>query len=54
MKPFFITVDESLPLMIVPDSVAHMDGHPVLAFSYSIYKRTKANSDVTDTDKLGK
>ena len=38
MKPIFITVAAKLPLMIIPDSQTHMDGHPVLTYTYSIYR----------------
>jgi|SRR5215217_9619525 len=38
MRPFNLTVAQSLNLTIIPDSDAHMDGHPVLTYSYSIYK----------------
>lgn len=37
MKPIFITVGATHPLMIIPDSQAHADGHPVLTYTYSIY-----------------
>jgi hypothetical protein len=46
MKPFFITIAKNLALIIVPDSDAHADGHPVLTYTYSIYRR--------DTSTLGK
>jgi hypothetical protein len=39
MKPFFITTSNHLPLIILPDSDAHADGHPVLTYTYSIYRR---------------
>lgn len=37
MQPIFITVGATHPLMIIPDSQAHMDGHPILTYTYSIY-----------------
>lgn len=37
MKPIFFTVDNSLPLKIVPDTQAHLDGHTVLAYNYNIF-----------------
>ncbi|MGI4729023.1 MAG: hypothetical protein ACRYFL_01855 [Janthinobacterium lividum] len=37
MKPIFITVGATHPLMIIPDSQAHANGHPVLTYTYSIY-----------------
>ena len=38
MKPIYITVGNELPLMIIPDSQAHLDGHTILTYTYSIYK----------------
>lgn len=38
MKPIFFTVGTKLPLMVIPDSQAHIDGHPVLTYTYSIYR----------------
>jgi hypothetical protein len=54
MKPIYIEVDSNLPLMIVPESAAHMDGHPVLTYSYAIYKDVQTEKDhrFTDTDAL--
>ena len=39
MKPIYITVCDDLQLIIIPDSDAHLDGHAVLTYSYSIYKK---------------
>jgi len=38
MKPILITVGERLPLIIIPEIDAHMDGHPVLAYTYLIFR----------------
>lgn len=38
MKPIYLTVRHDLPLMIIPDSQAHADGHPVLTYTYSIFR----------------
>lgn len=38
MQPLFFKVGADLPVMIVPDSQAHVDGHPVLTYTYSIFK----------------
>lgn len=40
MKPFNLTVARSLNLTVIPDLDAHMDGHPILTYSYSIYKNS--------------
>ncbi len=38
MKPIYLTIDNSRKLMVVPDTAAHLDGHPVITQTYSIYK----------------
>lgn len=38
MQPIFFTVGTKLPLMVVPNSQAHMDGHPVLTYTYNVYR----------------
>jgi hypothetical protein len=54
MQPIYFEVDHHLPLMIVPDTNAHMDGHPVLTYTYAIYKDTTESKlhRVTNTDAL--
>jgi hypothetical protein len=54
MKPIYFEVDPNLPLMIVPESDGHMDGHPVLTYSYAIYRDTQAGQTdrFTNTDAL--
>ena len=65
MKPIFFTVDNSLPLKVVPDTQLHLDGHPVLTYNYNIFFdstkndpasvfSTKESSDkITDPDYYG-
>lgn len=38
MKPFYCTLKSQLSIMVIPDADAHMDGHPVLTYSYTLYK----------------
>ena len=38
MRPIFTTIDDTLDLMVIPDSEASADGHVVLTYTYSIYK----------------
>jgi hypothetical protein len=53
MKPFFITIAKNLALIIIPDSDAHADGHPVLTYTYSVYRRdTSALSRLNKPDQL--
>ena len=43
MQPIFFTIGADLPVMVIPDSQAHIDGHPVLTYTYSIYRNNKLN-----------
>ncbi|MDB5130253.1 MAG: hypothetical protein JWR02_2 [Mucilaginibacter sp.] len=54
MQPIYLKADENLPLMIIPESDAHMDGHPVLTYSYCIFKdhSTDGNHYSLDKDQL--
>jgi hypothetical protein len=38
MKPIFFTVGENLQVMIIPDTVAHLDGHEVITRTYNVYR----------------
>lgn len=40
MKPFFVTIaPRSLHLIIMPETETRMDGHPIITYSYSIFRR---------------
>ena len=43
MKPIFFTVDNSLPLKVIPDTQAHLDGHTVIAYNYNIFLDSAKN-----------
>ncbi|MGI4750693.1 MAG: hypothetical protein ACRYFB_08670 [Janthinobacterium lividum] len=50
MQPIFFTVGAKLRLMVIPDSQAHADGHPVLTYTYSIYRdKTPASQEQIDS-----
>lgn len=65
MKPIFFTIDNSLPLKIIPDTQAHLDGHTVITYNYNIYldsakndpvkglTQPKASDKMTDPDYYG-
>ncbi|WGQ10588.1 hypothetical protein QG516_02825 [Pedobacter gandavensis] len=38
MKPFYFSIEDNVQVMVIPDASAHMDGHPVLTYSYILYK----------------
>ena len=58
MKPIYFTIDNSLPLKVVPDTQAHLDGHTVIAYNYNIFFDSTKNDPVkaltqnTDLDKM--
>ena len=54
MKPFYFTIDDSVQVMVIPDADAHMDGHPVLTYSYTLYKVLPGaeRSEKLNTDAL--
>lgn len=37
MKPIFFTIDDELPVKIIPDTQMHLDGHPVITYNYNIF-----------------
>ncbi|MHB8208726.1 hypothetical protein [Mucilaginibacter sp.] len=37
MKPIFLTIGNGLNLMIIPDIKAHLNGHVILTYTYSIF-----------------
>jgi hypothetical protein len=41
MKPFYVVVKGTLPLMIVPDTDAGIELHPTLVRSYQIYRHCR-------------
>ncbi|OOQ60133.1 hypothetical protein [Mucilaginibacter pedocola] len=38
MTPLFFTVGADLPVMVIPNTEAHLDGHAVLTYTYNIYR----------------
>ena len=53
MKPIFITISQGISLTVIPDSDAHVNGHPVLTYTYSIFRRKRSNlSEVADPENL--
>jgi hypothetical protein len=52
LKPFYFKIEDSIQVMVIPDADAHMDGHPVLTYSYALYRvqpgGTKPDSENVD------
>jgi len=45
MKPIYFTIGKKLPLMIIPDSQAHLNGHTILTYTYSIFKNPAGKNE---------
>ena len=37
MNPLFFKLKDHLPLMVIPDTQAHLDGHAIITLTYSIF-----------------
>lgn len=44
MHPLYFTIGNHKKLLIIPDTIAHLDGHAILTFTYSIFKDDGHNS----------
>ncbi len=65
MKPIFFTIDNKLPVKVIPDTQMHQDGHPVLTYNYNVYFDSAKNNpavllskdeptdNITDPDYMG-
>lgn len=51
MKSIYIMVD-SLPLKVVPEVKAAMDGHPILTYKYFLFRDIEATESVSDIIRL--
>jgi hypothetical protein len=51
MKTLFIKLDRGLPLMVIPDTTAHLDGHTVLTYTYSIFRDIGAGNPLMSRSK---
>nr|WP_294943801.1 hypothetical protein [uncultured Mucilaginibacter sp.] len=38
MVPIFFKVGDDIPVMVIPNTEAHLDGHAVLTYTYNIYR----------------
>jgi hypothetical protein len=37
MKPIFFTLASNRHVMVIPDTEAHMNGHPLITYTYSLF-----------------
>lgn len=51
MTPFYIQLHNSHPLMVIPDTAAHVDGHPVITHTYSIFRDTGSGNPLLARSK---
>ncbi len=55
MSAIFFSISEQLPLMIIPDTLFHSNGHEVITYTYSVFKDVTngdANAEVTKSSEL--
>jgi hypothetical protein len=53
MTPFYCTITGGMTVMVIPDTQAHVDGHPVLTYSYTLY-RSMPSRPVEETAAVDK
>jgi hypothetical protein len=53
MTPFYCTISGGMTVMVIPDTQAHVDGHPVLTYSYTLY-RSMPSRPVEETAAVDK
>ena len=53
MIPIHFTIDDNFPVMVIPDTQAHVDGHPVLTYRYNIYYDTGTDNAEDIKEKEG-
>lgn len=51
MKTLFITLNDGMPLMVIPDTAAHLDGHTILTYTYSIFHDIGAGNPLMSRSK---
>jgi hypothetical protein len=59
MAPIFFTIGNELPIKVIPDTQAHLDGHTVLTYNYNVFYDDSKNDllqlndgNNTITDKM--
>lgn len=53
MKPIHLALSNKLPLVVVPDTRAHLDGHAVITHTYSVFRDSGHNPEVNNRDYYG-
>jgi hypothetical protein len=53
MSAIFFSIDSDMPVMVIPDTNAHADGHAVITYTYSVYKDTSEGNPTLERSKEG-
>jgi hypothetical protein len=51
MSPIYFTLNPELSLMIIPDTLAHLDGHAINTHTYSIFLDTRSGNPLIARSK---
>jgi hypothetical protein len=51
MNPLFFTLGNRKRLMVIPDTQAHLDGHTILTYTYSIFLDNGLNAPLQSRSK---
>lgn len=51
MKPLYITLENQLKLMVIPDTQAHLDGHTIITHTYSVFLDTNTGNPLLARSK---
>ncbi|CAM3946397.1 hypothetical protein MUGA111182_18750 [Mucilaginibacter galii] len=51
MSAIFFSIDTDMPIMVIPDTQAHANGHDVITYTYSVYRDTSASNPALERSK---
>ena len=51
MKPLYFTLSNNKKLMVIPDTQAHLDGHTILTYTYSVFTDVGAGNPLVARSK---
>lgn len=51
MKTLYFTLTDGLRLIVIPDTQAHLDGHTIITYTYSIFLNTDAGNPLLARSK---
>ena len=51
MNPLFFQLEQGYPLMVIPDTAAHLDGHTIITHTYSIFLNIGAGNPLISRSK---